>query len=150
MSDREKAARWCVFLPCSEQEIWAIPQNCLAEIVTLHNADVSPPVHISWRGKEVPVLDLGGPTDPPWRDAAGETGLVAVILGLKGQGNDYWAVALRGEGLAVKNIANEEIKDLPDRVTERSTSAFELHEVLYQVPDLPELQKQVGMHQLSA
>jgi len=123
--------------------VWAIPQNCLAEIVTLQNAGVTPPDRISWRGEEVPVLDLGG---PPWREPGGDSGLVAVILGLKGQGNDYWAVALRGEGLAVKNIANEKIKDLPDRVTERSTSAFELHEVLYQVPDLPELQKQVGMH----
>ena len=143
MSDRGKPARWCVFLPCSENEVWAIPQNCLAEIVTLQNAGVTPPDRISWRGEEVPVLDLGG---PPWREPGGDSGLVAVILGLKGQGNDYWAVALRGEGLAVKNIANEKIKDLPDRITERSTSAFELHEVLYQVPDLPELQKQVGMH----
>ncbi|MFK8047241.1 MAG: hypothetical protein AB8B81_02285 [Halioglobus sp.] len=146
MADREKPARWCVFLPCSEQEVWAIPQNCLAEIVTLQNADTTPPAQITWRGKQVPVLDLGGPEDPSWCDASGESGLVAVILGLKGQGNDYWAVALRGEGLAVKNIANENIIDLPDRVTERSTSAFELHEVLYQVPDLPELQKHVGMN----
>ena len=39
---------------------------------------------------------------------------------------------------------------LPDRTLERSTSAFELQDVVYQVPDLPELQKRVGMYGASA
>ncbi len=146
----DKASRWCVFLPCSREEIWAIPQSCLAEIVTLPAAQESPPQQITWRGREVPVLDLGTGNDPAWRESKGDTGLVAVILGLKGQGNDYWAVALRGDGLAVKNIAVERITDVPEQVSERSTSAFELHGVIYQVPDLPELQKQVGTYRMSA
>jgi hypothetical protein len=146
----DKASRWCVFLPCTRDEIWAVPQNCLAEIVTIQAADQYPPEQINWRGHEVPVLDLDDSGTTPWRDPLGETGLIAVILGLKDQGSDYWAVALRGEGLAVKNIAAEKIEESTENVLERSTSAFVLHNVVYQVPDLPELQKQVGMYRISA
>ena len=146
----EKAARWCVFLPCSTTEVWAVPQNCVAEIVTLQDVSDIPPEQITWREQEVPVLDLGDSGDTPWRTAVAGKGLVAVILGLKGLGNDYWAVALRGEGLAVKDISAERVQDLPDRTLDRSTSAFELQDVVYQVPDLRELQKRVGMYGASA
>lgn len=146
----ELVARWCVFLPCSKDEIWAVPQNSLAEIVTVQEASVNPPEQITWRGQEVPVLDLGEDGETPWRNPMGETGLIAVIVGLKGQASGYWAVALRGDGLAVKNIANEKIQDVPDKVMARSTSAFEMNNVVYQVPDLPELQTQVGELRLSA
>lgn len=148
MSD--KASRWCVFLPCSEEEVWAIPQNCLAEIVTLHDAGEYPPEQIMWRGREVPVMDLGDSGETPWRDPAGKTGLVAVILGLQGQGSEYWAVALRGDGLAVRDLGTERLRDAPDRILERSTSAFTLQDAVYQVPDLQELQKQVAMFRASA
>ena len=146
----DKAPQWCVFLPCSQDEVWAIPQKCLAEIVTLQDVGETPPEQISWRGKEVQVLDLDDSAASCWRDPVGGTGLVAVILGLKGQGSDYWGVALRGEGLAVRNLSQEKIKDLPEQVMERSTAAFELKDLVYQVPDLPELQKQVGMYPVSA
>ena len=146
----ENDSRWCVFLPCSSEETWAIPQNCLAEIVTFTAVSATPPEQISWRGHTVPVLDLDDSGETPWRDPHGGAGLIAVILGLKDQGNEYWAVALRGEGVAVKNIASERIIDLPERVLERSTAAFEMHSMEYQVPDLPELQKQVGMYRISA
>jgi hypothetical protein len=144
------ASRWCVFLPCSKDEIWAVPQNTMAEIVTVQDGAVNPPGHITWRGQEVPVLDLGEDGETPWRNPIGETGLIAVILGLRGQANDYWAVALRGDGLAVKNIVDEEIQDVPEKAMARSTAAFEMNNVVYQVPDLPELQKQVGEFRLSA
>ena len=49
MSD--KPSRWCVLMPCSHAESWAVPQNCLAEIVTLHAVDAHPPPEISWRGQ---------------------------------------------------------------------------------------------------
>jgi hypothetical protein len=140
----ENPPHWCVFLPCSAGEIWAIPQNCLAEIVTLQGTDENPPEQISWRDRQVSVLDLGDGGKTPWRNPVGQTGLIAVILGLKGQKNGYWAVALRGEGLALKNLSTERIRDLPERLTEHSTSAFELQNVVYQVPDLPGLQNQAG------
>ena len=146
----EKAAHWCVFLPCSGEEVWAIPQSCLAEIVTIHDAGESPPQEIVWRGREVAVLDLGDEGKAPWRDPTMDTGLVAVILGLKGQGSDYWAVALRGEGLALKNLADEQILDLPDKVSDRSTAAFEMRDAVFQVPDLPEMQKQLAMYRIPA
>ncbi len=141
-----KLTSWCVFLPCSREEIWAVPQNCLAEIVTLQGVNEVPPEQIRWRGREIAVLDLDDSATAAWKDPIGETGLIAVILGLKGQGNEYWAVALRGEGLAVRDISLEQIKDTPDKVLERSSSAFELGDIIYQVPDLPEMQKQVGMY----
>ncbi|MEH6580637.1 MAG: chemotaxis protein CheW [Halioglobus sp.] len=138
-------SQWCVFLPCSKEEIWAIPQKCLAEIVTLQEVGEVPPEVISWRGQDVPVLDIDEKGEAHWRDLRGETGRIAVILGLKGEGYDYWAVALRGDGLSVRNISTEQILDLPDGKLERSTAAFELQNVVYQVPDLQELQKQAGM-----
>jgi len=146
----EKSPKWCVFLPCAAEEIWAIPQACLAEIVTLQDSEESPPEQIEWRGRVVKVLDLGDFGETPWRDPVSQAGLIAVILGLKGQKNDYWAVALRGEGLALKNIAGERIKDLPEQVTEFSSAAFELQNVVYQVPDLPELQGLAGRQAVSA
>jgi hypothetical protein len=148
MSDR--ASRWCVFLPCSREEVWAIPQSCLAEIVTVQTQSDVPPEQINWRGQDICVLDLDPGGKTPWRDpVGGQTGLIAVIPGLKGQGEN-WAVALRGEGLAVRNISTDKIRDLPDRVMERSSSAFELENSVYQVPDLPELQKQAGMYRALA
>ncbi|MEH6589343.1 MAG: hypothetical protein V7746_03745 [Halioglobus sp.] len=146
----EKNSRWCVFLPCSTEEIWAIPQNCLAEIVTFHDADNHPPQTFSWRGQEVPVMDLGSGGDTPWRDPVGGTGLIAVILGLEGQKHAYWAIALRGEGLAVKNLAKETLTDTPENTREHSSSAFQIRDVVYQVPDLPELQKKIDEIRLSA
>ena len=146
----ESSTRWCVFLPCSREEIWAVPQNCLAEVVTLQAVNDTPPEQINWRGHEVPVLDLDDAGATPWRDPQGETGLIAVILGLQGQGSDYWAVALRGDGLVAKNLPTGEMKDMPARVLDRCTAAFEYENVVYQVPDLPELQKQVTMYCNSA
>ena len=146
----ENQSRWCVLLPCSAQETWAVPQNCLAEVVTLKALGDSPPRQFNWRGREIPVLDKASDGDEPWRDAQGETGLVAVFLGLEGQENDYWAVALRGSGLAAKNLATREIKDCPEGTRQGCTSAFEYERELYQVPDLPELQKQAAINRASA
>jgi hypothetical protein len=146
----EKNSRWCVFLPCSTEEIWAVPQNCLAEIVTFQEADNTPPEKFSWRGQDVPVMDLGSDSETPWRDPVSGTGLVAVILGLKGQKYKYWAVALRGEGLAVKNLAKEAMTNTPENAREHSSSAFQIRDIVYQVPDLPELQKQIDQIPLSA
>jgi hypothetical protein len=146
----EVAARWCVFLPCAKDEIWVVPQNSLAEIVTVQDGGRNPPGHITWRGEDVPVLDLGESGEIPWRNPMSETGLIAVILGLKGTASGYWAVALRGEGLAVKNIANEKVQDVPEKIMVRSTAAFEINNIVYQVPDLPALQIQVRELRLSA
>jgi hypothetical protein len=146
----EKNSRWCVFLPCSTEETWVVPQNCLAEIVTFHDVDNHPPQTFSWRGHEVPVMDLGAGGDAPWRDLVGGTGLIAVILGLQGQKYEYWAIALRGDGLTVKNLAKEALTNTPENAREYSSSAFQIRDIVYQVPDLPELQKQIDQIQLSA
>ena len=54
----EKKSSWCVLLPCSKKEKWAVPQNALAEIVTLPAVDDEPPTQFTWRGQEISVLDL--------------------------------------------------------------------------------------------
>ena len=137
MSD--KSSSWCVLLPCSKNEKWAIPQNSLAEIVTLPAENDEPPAHFTWRGQEVPVLDFDEERDSPWRDARAGTGLVAVMLGLQGGAWEYCGVALRGEGLGMKDLANESIEDASELAMGSSTSAFRMGGELYQVPNLQEL-----------
>ena len=148
MSD--KPSHWCVFLPCSSSEIWALPQNCVAEIVVMPAEAECPPQHINWRNQEVPVLDLNDGGDLPWRERHGGSGLIAVMLGLKGEGCDYWAVALRGTALSMKDIADEDIEDCPDMTLARSVGAFRLHGEVYQIPDLLELQREITADRMTA
>ncbi len=143
-------SQWCVFLPCASDQVWAVPQNCLAEIVSVADAGQTPPSEISWRGQQVPVLDLESDSAAPWVERSGETGLLAVILGLKDEGCDYWAVALRGEGLGMKDVLTEELQDCPDEALPRSVGAFRMGGSLYQVPDLLELQRGVSDSAASA
>lgn len=145
MSDQQ--SRWCVFIPCSSGQSWAVPQGCLAEIVTLQTEAEQPPTTIQWRGEVVPVMDMGGPGDPPWRDERTGTGLVAVVLGLEGEGCDYWGIAVRGHGLGVRELADGDIEDLPEAVEEHACAAFRLEGVVYQVPDLPALQQAIPSRQ---
>ncbi|MBE9538695.1 MAG: hypothetical protein IMF06_06405 [Proteobacteria bacterium] len=135
----DKPSRWCVLLPCCRGETWAVPQNCLAEIVTLPSDSEEPPAYLNWRGQEVPVVDLDPEHDSPWRDARAGTGLVAVMLGLKGGAWEYCGVALRGEGLGMKDLASEVIEDAPEQVLENCLSAFRMGGEIYQVPKLQEL-----------
>jgi len=145
MSD--DSSRWCVLIPCSKTESWAVPQNCLAEIVTLPATSEQPPEEILWRDQAVPVLDFGYDDGSRWREQRGGSGLLAVFLGLEGEGCDYWAVAVRGEGLAVTALAPDDIEDAPDAVLEHSTGAFSLQGHVYQVPDLAALQKKIAASQ---
>lgn len=138
MSDQ--AEQMCVFLPCGADRQWAVPQNCLAEILTLPASEDLVPTQVNWRGVDIPVMDLGTSDGPPWRDAGNSTGLVAVILGVRGEGAEYWAVALRGPGLSVQKVDSVDCRDLPAAVDEHCLAAFELDGRIYQVPNLPALQ----------
>lgn len=135
----DKPSRWCVLLPCSKREKWAVPQNCLAEIVTLPSDSEEPPEHFNWRGQEVSVLNLDRDCELPWRDVRAGTGLVAVMLGLKGGAWEYCGVALRGAGLGMKDLADEAIEDAPELAVEGAVSAFRMRGEIYQVPQLQEL-----------
>ena len=77
---------WCVLIPCSSTQTWAVPQNCLAEIVTLHTDALQPPDELIWRERTVPLLDLGRDDGSQWQQPSRDAGLVAVFLGLKGEG----------------------------------------------------------------
>jgi hypothetical protein len=145
MSDNTK--RWCVLIPCSRTETWAVPQNCLGEIVTLHSDTVLPPDEITWRGRTVPVLDFGSDDGSLWREPRRGAGLVAVFLGLKGEGCEYWGVAVRGQGLRVVSLSPEEVKDMPEQVQQHATAAFNFNGVLCQVPDLDSFQKKIAVSQ---
>ena len=135
----ETASKWCVLLPCSNAEKWAVPQNCLAEIVTLAADTQEPPDELEWRGQSVPILDFGETQESPWADQRAGAGLVAVMLGLKSGAWEYCGVALRGQGLAMKDLARESIEDAPDMALEGSVSAFRMGGEIYQVPKLQEL-----------
>ena len=136
----EQNERMCVLLPCAANRRWAMPQNCLAEILTLPTSDDSVPREVRWRGVDIPVMDFGEDGSLPWRDSHNDTGLVAVLLGVKGAGFDYWGVALRGDGLSVRQVDLGQCTDRPEAVQEHALAAFELDGQTYQVPDLPALQ----------
>ena len=80
----QRVSRWCVFLPCSDSETLAVPQNCLGEIITVQNAPDEPPKEVAWRGYQVPVIDLGEEGSGQWRESHGSTGRIAIFLGLEG------------------------------------------------------------------
>jgi hypothetical protein len=134
-------ARWCVLMSCSDAQNWALPQNALGEIVTLASETRQPPSQISWRGRPLPVLDLASPGSRPWRDARSGTGILAVILGLRGEPGDGWAVALRGGLLTVQVLEDHDLEDAPQELCENSTAAFRYRDRLFQVPDLQRWQQ---------
>jgi hypothetical protein len=140
----------CVLLPLGEELQWAVPQPCLAEILTLQPESGEPPVSVAWRGLDIPVLDPGSESAEPWLDSCTGAGLVAVMLGMSGQGCDYWAVALRGNGLAAHRLSAEECEDQPDAVAENALAAFSLKGNVYQVPDLPAMQRQAAAINVTA
>jgi hypothetical protein len=135
----ENESRWCVLLPCSSQETWAVPQKCLAEIVTLPTEASSPPTELFWRGRDVPILDLDRGNVAPWRDSRAATGLIAVMLGLKGGSWEYYGVALRGGGLNMKDLSREQIEDVPELALKGSSAAFRMNGKVYQIPDMASL-----------
>lgn len=134
----------CVLLPCSSERSWVVPQRCLGEIVTVASCEEQPPAEIIWRGQSVPVIDFGIKDTKPWRDQRGGTGLIAVLLGQRGESCDYFGVAVRGGSLGVSPLAEDDIEDLPDAVLDFTTAAFRMNGNIYQVPDLLALQRAIG------
>jgi len=140
----DNTSRWCVLVPCSSNETWAVPLNCLAEILTLHTDESSPPAAVAWRDRTVTVLDLGAEDGSLWRVPARGTGLVAIFLGLKGEGCEYWGLAVRGDGLRVVSLPADAVEDAPDEAQKHATAAFRFHGVLCQVPDLDGFQRKAA------
>ncbi len=134
----QTSERMCVLLPLGRELRWAVPQNSLAELVTLSGHTELPP-SIDWRDQRVPVLDFARAGDPPWLNQHSQTGLVAVFLGLRGQSPEYWAVALRGEGVGVRSLDFAGCTEVASDA-EFLLAAFETGGELYQLPDLPALQ----------
>ena len=135
--------QWCVFLPLGSGEsgeTWAVPQNVVAEIVTVNEADAVPPVDLAWRGRTLPVFDPGADSQTPWCNEFGRTGLVAVLLGLEGAALEYWGLALRGDGLTIKDMRTETVQDARDEAYTHAITAFRLNEQLVQIPDLALMQ----------
>lgn len=143
----EDAKQPCVLLPCSSAETWAVPQNTLGEILTVHSDSEQPPTEVSWRGHTVPVMDLGKDDGSVWREPGRSNGLVAIFLGLKGDACPYWGVAVRGKGLGVVDLQSGEVANTPDDILEYATAAFEFQGIHCQVPDFDRLQKQIAASQ---
>ena len=131
----------CVVLPCSEERSWVVPQCCLGEIVTVPADSEIPPEDLCWRGEVIPVVDFGREGGLPWRDQRTGAGLVAVMLGQRDQACQYFAVALRGSGLAVSEMADDEVEDLAAPSLDYTIAAFRVQDNEYQVPDLLALQR---------
>ena len=49
MSEMEGGSA-CVLLPVATGETWAVPQNCLAEILTVHTTEEAPPRQVERNG----------------------------------------------------------------------------------------------------
>jgi hypothetical protein len=138
----ERNRQQCVVLPCTENDLWAVPENSLAEIVTLAAECDTPPEELEWRGQRIPVLDLqsGG---EHWGSRHGGTGLVAVLRGLDQAGPAYWGVCLREHGLRVENIPDEP-DDAVEDAAEYALGAFRHEGALFQVPDLVAMQQRAA------
>jgi len=135
-------SRQCVVLPCTDQDLWAVPENSLAEIVTLSPACDTPPAELEWRGQPIPVLDLQvGCSD--WGSRHGGTGLIAVLHGLDSSGPAFWGVCLREHGLRVEHLP-ETVDDAADESADYALGAFRHGGQVYQVPDLVALQRQAA------
>jgi hypothetical protein len=143
----DDAFRWYVLIPCSDTETWAVPQICLAEIFTLSTDTDNPPNEITWRDRVVPILDRGHDDGSTWREPGRGSGLVAIFLGLEGDGCEYWGVAVRGEGLTIAKVSPDEVQDAPEAVLQYASAAFTLNGRIYQVPDLDGLQKHIAFSQ---
>ncbi len=130
-----------MLLPCGGELRWAVPQSCLAEILTLAAEEASPPAVVAWRGIDVPVVDLGADSGTPWCNPRNGTGLIVVIPGVSGAGSDYWGLALRGDGLAVRDLQEADCEELPEAAVDHSLAAFALAGEVYQVPDLATLEQ---------
>ena len=100
-------ARMCVIVPCARDVFWAVPQGCLAEILTIPDAGDEPPARVNWRGRDLGVLDLGREQGPQWRNPRSGSGLIMIVLGLAGDGGECWGVAVRGEGLTWTGARSE-------------------------------------------
>lgn len=148
MSEMEGGSA-CVLLPVAQGQTWAVPQNCLAEILTVHTAEEAPPREVEWRGRQVPVLSLWGTDDEPWCDARRGAGLVAIFLGLEGEELQYYGVAIGSDGMGAARITAEVIEDTPDEVAELATAAFRYKDKTCQVPDLDRLQQRVSQEQVA-
>ncbi|MDX1732751.1 MAG: hypothetical protein R3228_00210 [Halioglobus sp.] len=146
----ESTATSCVLIPCSETERWAVPQACLAEIQVVNSTSEDPPPAISWRGREVPVLDRGEGGEVPWAERRIGTGLVAIFLGREESECEYWGVAIRGQGLTVASLVPADINDASSEAADDASSAFIYNDVLYQVPDLDGLQKHIAANLAAA
>jgi len=134
----------CVLLSCSTLEHWALPQNCLAEILAPGAGGEAPDGGMIWRGREVPVLESGAGGVIPWRRSRGAADLVAILIGRPWRGCDYFGVAVRAEGLAVVSLRAGDLTEAPGREVQHARAAFHLGGVLYQVPDLDALQRRAS------
>ncbi len=143
----KESPRLFILLTCSSTQAWAVPQSCLAEIVTVADAGEEPPGEIDWRGGRVPVLDLGADEPGSWRDRRSGSGLIAVMLGLAPDAPGCWGVAVRSTGLGISELAADDVEDAPEEIVEHARAAFRLGGALYQVPDLPAWQRTVQPHQ---
>ena len=132
----------CVALPCTETDLWAVPENSLAEILALVAERETPPAELEWRGHRIPVLDLqaGG---PHWGSRHGGTGLVAVLHGLEKSAPAFWGVCLREHGLRVVDLP-EQPDDAAGEAAEYALAAFRHNGALFQVPDLVALQQKAA------
>lgn len=139
-----ESPRLFILLSCSSDQAWAIPQSCLAEIVTVPEAGEQPPEAIDWRGGSVPVLDLGVGREQSWRDPRSGSGLIAVMLGVDQASPGCWGIALRNAGLGISELAAEDLEEMPEALLENARAAFRLDDVIYQVPDLPAWQKAIN------
>ena len=108
--------RWCVLIPCSTTETWAVPQNCLGEIMTLNTDTALPPDEVSWRGRTVPVLDFGSDDGSLLARAAPRCwARWRSFLGSKAKGasTGEWPCVVKG--LRVVSLSPEEVEDVPER-----------------------------------
>jgi len=122
----------CVMLPCSSGQVWAVPLNSIAEVVT--SAELLSG-QLCWRGLELAVYPPAAAEQPG--------GIYAVMLGLGELAGHYWAIKLRNRRLEYLPLTAADCagQDESSEISPDSLARFALGGGICQVPDIEALQK---------
>ncbi|QIB65648.1 hypothetical protein [Kineobactrum salinum] len=125
----------CILLPCADDQTWAVPPNCLAEIALLPAISTD---RVSWRHRDIPLF-VGASAA-----LRADPCPCAIFLGIGDQNCDFWALALSSCSVRAMTLPAAALEEEPEQVQPGCLGAFRFEGLLCQVPDLPALQARLA------
>jgi hypothetical protein len=125
----------CVLLPCSSGQVWAVPLNSIAEVVT--SAELLSG-QLRWRGLELSVYPPAAVQQPG--------AIYAVMLGLGELAGEYWAIQLQNRRLEYLLLSEADCAGQAENgeIPPESLAELVLGDAICEVPDLEALQKSLA------